>query len=253
MPHLHKNTPPNRDDFVALFIADLHLDESRPDITAIFLKFLREEAIRANALYILGDLFEIWIGDDHDTTFNQSIIQALRQTREQGTALYLMKGNRDFLLGKKFMKQTGCHLLPDEHLITLGDKRTLLMHGDTLCTEDLTYLKFRKRARNFFVQKLFLWKPLSKRKLLAQQAQKMSHDHKHSLPSEIMDVTQEEVMRIMTHHQVQHLIHGHTHRPAVHQFLLNGKPATRTVLAPWHTQGSALIHQGDRQEFFEIV
>jgi len=237
------------------FIADLHLDDSRPDIVSIFLKFLHQNVVHSKALYILGDFFETWIGDDHDTPLHHSIICALRNLRAQGTLIYIMRGNRDFLLGKQFMRQASCQLLPDEHVIFLGNQRTLLMHGDTLCTKDIKYLQFRKRAHNFFVQKLFLLKSLSKRKQIAQQARKMSYDHVSSTTPEIMDVTQEEVERVMTHHHVAHLIHGHTHRPEVHHFILHEKPATRTVLAPWHDHGSALRYDEERdtQEFLKIT
>lgn len=237
----------------SLLIADLHLEEQRPDIAALFFKFLREEAVKAEALYILGDLFELWIGDDDNCPFNQSIIQALAQVRKTGTALYFMRGNRDFLIGKRFERQTGCKILPDEYLVHLGGQLTLLMHGDTLCTRDVKYLKFRKHARNFFVQQFFLWKSLAKRKGLAEQGRKKSADHTKNTAAEIMDVTQAEVERVLAKHQSRHLIHGHTHRPAVHQFSLAGQEATRTVLAPWHEQGSALVCHGDgKQEFIEI-
>jgi UDP-2,3-diacylglucosamine hydrolase len=236
-----------------LFIADLHLEEARTDISELFFKFLREEAAAAKALYILGDLFEVWIGDDDKSSFNQAVIQALRQTANSGTALYFMRGNRDFLVGKSFQRQTACQILPDEQLIDLGGQPTLLMHGDTLCTQDEKYLKFRKHTRNFFVQKLFLLKSLSKRKVMAEQARKVSYDHTRSAAPEIMDVTQAEVERIMQKHQTARLIHGHTHRPAVHQFLLAGQAATRTVLAPWHEHGSALVcHSDGKQEFIEL-
>lgn len=235
------------------FIADLHLEEARPEISELFFKFLRKEVATAKALYILGDLFEIWIGDDDKSRFNQAVIQALRQTVDKGTAVYFMRGNRDFLVGKAFQQQSACQILPDEHLINLNGQPTLLLHGDTLCTQDVKYLKFRKRARNFFVQRLFLLKSLSKRKAMAEEARKQSYDHTHSTAPEIMDVTQAEVERIMQKHQALALIHGHTHRPAVHQFLLTGQRATRTVLAPWHECGSALVcHSDGRQEFLEL-
>lgn len=236
-----------------LFIADLHLEEARPDISAIFFKFLKEEAVAAKALYILGDLFEVWIGDDDTSAFNQSVIQALRQTANRGTAVYFMRGNRDFLIGKRFRREAGCHILPDEQLINLGGQPTLLMHGDTLCTRDEKYLRFRKKSRNFLVQKLFLLKPLAKRKEMAQQARKTSYDHTRSAAPEIMDVTQSEVERVMLKHQTTRLIHGHTHRPAVHEFSLDGQIATRTVLAPWHERGSALLcHEDGKQDIIEL-
>ena len=229
------------------FIADLHLEEARPTIAALFFKFLKE-ARAAKALYILGDLFEIWVGDDDNSQFNQAIIQALRQTANRGTAIYFMRGNRDFLIGKRFQREAACQILSDEHRLRLNGQTLLLMHGDTLCTQDKKYLRFRKKSRNFFVQKLFLFKSLRKRKELAQKARQLSYDHTRNTTSAIMDVTQSEVERQMLKHQTLHLIHGHTHRPAVHHFLLAGQPATRTVLAPWHEHGSALLYHSDGQQ-----
>ncbi|HVY53760.1 MAG TPA: UDP-2,3-diacylglucosamine diphosphatase [Gammaproteobacteria bacterium] len=236
-----------------LFIADLHLEEGRPDIAAIFLRFLQQEAAQAQALYILGDLFEVWIGDDDQSAFNLMVINALRKTVERGTKVYLMKGNRDFLIGRKFKKQSGCEILPDEYLVKLNGQSTLLMHGDTLCTLDIKYLKFRKRARNFFIQQLFLLKSLAKRKAIAQEARKRSYDHIHSAMPEIMDVTQEEVERMMKKYAVYHLIHGHTHKPNVHRFKLGNQEATRTVLAPWHEHGSVLVCHADGTQEFKIL
>lgn len=236
------------------FIADLHLEESRPDISSLFLQFLRQEAPYMKTLYILGDLFEVWIGDDDHSPFNQSIINALQAVCSQGISIYLMRGNRDFLMGKQFMRQTGCRLLPDEKRISLANQPTLLMHGDTLCTRDSDYLRFRKHTRRFLVQKLFLLKSLTKRRAIAQKARQLSHQHTHTTAPEIMDVTLDEVARVMLKHQVLHLIHGHTHRPNIHHFTLNGQAATRTVLAPWHEKGSALLcHEDGRQEFLEIT
>lgn len=236
------------------FIADLHLEESRPDIAKVFLKFLRKEVLYADALYILGDLFEAWIGDDDNSTFNETIIKALREIRQKGIPVYFIKGNRDFLIGKIFMQQSGCQLLPDEHVIQLNGQPTLLMHGDTLCTQDIKYLRFRKYARNYFAQKLFLIKSISKRKAIAQKARQKSYQHTSSAPPEIMDVTMEEVIRVMQRHKVYHLIHGHTHRPDIHHFIMNGKISTRTVLAPWHDKGSAFVsYDNRRQEFITII
>lgn len=236
-----------------LFIADLHLEAARPEISALFLKFLKEEVATAKALYILGDLFELWIGDDDQSAFNQSIIQALREAANRGTAVYFMRGNRDFLIGKTFQRQSACQILPDEQLIQLQGQNILLMHGDTLCTQDLKYLAFRKRSRRFLVQQLFLLKSLSKRRAMAEDGRKKSYNHTRGTAAEIMDVTQAEVERVMQKHNTTTLIHGHTHRPAVHEFLLNGQKATRTVLAPWHEHGSALVyHEDGRQEFIEL-
>jgi UDP-2,3-diacylglucosamine hydrolase len=150
-----------------LFISDLHLEESSPKQTQLFLSFLKSATREANSLYILGDFFEVWIGDDDLSPFHKTIIDALKQATSQGLTIYFMHGNRDFLLGKKFFKMTGCHLLPDETVIDLFGQPTLLMHGDTLCTLDVNYLKFRKKVRKWWVQKLFLMKSLKKRQGIA--------------------------------------------------------------------------------------
>lgn len=226
---------------INLFVADLHLEESRPDIAAIFLRFLDQQAAQANALYILGDFFEAWIGDDDLSAFHLSIMQALQRATQRGLSIYFMPGNRDFLIGKRFLRMTGCQLLPDEYVVQLANTPTLLMHGDTLCTADKAYLKFRKRSRRWLMQKLFLLKSLAKRRAIAEKMRAKSREYTSTVADYIMDVTQAEVERVMQKHQVQHLIHGHTHRPAVHEFMLRGAPATRTVLAPWHECGSVLV------------
>ncbi|EKD54087.1 MAG: UDP-2,3-diacylglucosamine hydrolase [uncultured bacterium] len=236
-----------------IFISDLHLEEARPGIAKLFLQFLAEHASTENSLYILGDFFESWIGDDDHTSFNQLIINALKNAASQGLTLYFMHGNRDFLIGKKFLKQTKCQLLPDKYVVNLAGTLTLLLHGDTLCTEDLSYLKFRKKSRNWLLQKIFLLQSLKKRKLVAERYRRASKQYTSTATDKIMDVTQKEVERLMLKYEVQHMIHGHTHRPFVHQFKLNGIDATRTVLAPWHERGSALIcHSNGHQEWVVV-
>lgn len=224
-----------------LFISDLHLDEQHPEMTGLFLKFLKTEAIHAEALYILGDFFETWIGDDDQSTFHDTIIQALREVTEQGIPVYFLHGNRDFLLGKKFFRQTGCKLLPDEYVINLYGTPTLLMHGDTLCTQDIAYLKFRKKARNIFFQKMFLLKSLKKRRLIAEDMREKSRQYTSTQPEYIMDVTPAEVERVMLKHGVKRLIHGHTHREAVHSLMVDGMQAERVVLGAWHGCGSMVV------------
>jgi UDP-2,3-diacylglucosamine hydrolase len=239
---------------INLFISDLHLDENQPEIAAIFLRFMATEARQADALYILGDFFETWIGDDDLSDFNRGIIASLRAATDAGLPIYIMHGNRDFLLGKRFLRATGCRLLPDEHVVTLAGVPTLLMHGDTLCTADTAYLKFRKRSHNWFMQKLFLLKSLTQRRLIATNMRAKSKIHTTNLPQYVMDVTPEEVMRVMCKHKVNHMIHGHTHRQAVHQLLVNDKPATRTVLAPWHEHGSVLVcDDKGEQRFVDLL
>jgi UDP-2,3-diacylglucosamine hydrolase len=225
-----------------LFISDLHLEESRPEITELFLHFLREQASKADALYILGDFFEVWIGDDHDAPLHQRIIAVLRNLTDSGIPVYLMQGNRDFLLGEQFAKASGCRLLTEPCLIDLYGTRTLLMHGDTLCTEDIRYLKFRSFVRNPFFQKLFLSLPLRWRKKIAQYLRKASEQHTGQAAKNILDTTPAEVERVMEHHQATLLIHGHTHRPSIEFFSNNKK---RIVLSDWDKTGHVLICSPD--------
>jgi UDP-2,3-diacylglucosamine hydrolase len=232
-----------------LYISDLHLEEGRPEIAEIFFRFLTHGIKEATALYILGDFFEAWIGDDDLSDFNQSVINALQQATKKGLPIYFMHGNRDFLVGRRFLKATGCQLLPDEHVVKIAGVPTLLMHGDTLCTADIAYLKFRKKSRNWFMQQLFLLKSLKKRQAIAADMREKSKAYTSMASEKIMDVSQDAVQHVMQQHHVQHVIHGHTHRPAVHHFELNGQPATRTVLAPWHEHGSVLIcEESGKQE-----
>ncbi len=234
------------------FISDLHLEATRPDITDILMKFLQEIAHSEHTLYILGDLFELWIGDDDLTEFNLQIINALKKASEKKLKIFIMHGNRDFLLGKNFFRMTGCELLPDEIVINIAGTPTLLMHGDTLCTQDVKYQQFRKKARNIIFQKLFLWKSLEKRKALAQKGREQSKAHTSTAAEYIMDVTQSEVERVMQKHRVQHLIHGHTHREGVSHFNLNGLSATRTVLGAWHEKGSVLVCDENKKILKEL-
>lgn len=232
------------------FISDLHLEADNPTIANIFFQFL-QDVTKPATLYILGDFFEAWIGDDDLTPFHQSIITALKKATEQGLVIYIMHGNRDFLLGKSFQRQTGCRLLPDEYVVTLGGVPTLLMHGDTLCTEDKAYLRFRKKTRNWLFKKIFLLKSLASRRKIADNMRENSKKYTKSAPQNIMDVTPSAVEAKMRQHHVMHMIHGHTHRPAVHEFMLDGQNATRTVLAAWHVHGSVLVFNEEGKQ--EIV
>jgi UDP-2,3-diacylglucosamine hydrolase len=224
-----------------LFISDLHLEAERPAITQLFLNVLADAGESIDALYILGDLFEAWIGDDDDTPFHRQIINALKAATQKGLPIYFMPGNRDFLIGHRFLAATGCQLLPDEKKITLYGTPVLLMHGDTLCTRDEAYLKWRKKARNRFLHTLlFLILPLSWRRKMAEKMRAASAQHTKKVTKDIMDVTQEEVERLMQQHHVHTLIHGHTHRPNIHALTINGAPAKRIVLDAWHDHGSVL-------------
>lgn len=236
-----------------LFISDLHLEENRPDITDIFLRFLGGKAQEAQELYILGDLFEVWIGDDNRTDFNNLIIHAFQKATDAGLAIYIMHGNRDFLLGKKFFKATGCQPLSEEYLIDIYGERVLLMHGDTLCLEDEAYLKFRKKVRNKFFQTLFLWKSLKSRRAISENYRAKSKEYTSTAANNIMDVTQQEVENKMKQHNVKYLIHGHTHRQAIHKFQLNHQNAERIVLGAWHEKGNALSwDRSGKKEFISF-
>lgn len=229
------------------FISDLHLEESRPDITDAFLAFLKDKAMGIDALYILGDFFEAWIGDDEKTPLQNQVAEALREVSDSGTALYLMHGNRDFLIGEDFCNRCGAELLPDPTVIDLYGTPTLLMHGDSLCTADVEYQKFRANMRNAQWQQMFLQRPLADRQMVARQLREISMAKNQGKAETIMDVTPEEVVREMEHHGVQRLIHGHTHRPAVHELSANGKPAVRIVLGDWDTHAWWLEVTGDNE------
>lgn len=219
-----------------LLISDLHLEEERPDITRAFLRFLRERAVHAEALYILGDFFEVWIGDDGMTPFQHEIARALRQLSDSGTRLFLMHGNRDFLIGHAFCREAGCTLLRDPSVVTLEGERVLLMHGDSLCTGDLAYMRMRRVLRNPLSRFILRHLPLGKRQQLARKLRNESRAQTRMKASEITDVTPAEVERVMRAHRVHTLIHGHTHRPAVHE-IATGQ---RIVLGDWDKQGWAL-------------
>ncbi|MBD9656278.1 UDP-2,3-diacylglucosamine diphosphatase [Pseudomonas sp. PDM12] len=223
-----------------LLISDLHLEEERPDITRAFLHFLDTRARHAEALYILGDFFEVWIGDDAMTPFQRSIAQALRRLADSGTRIYLMHGNRDFLLGKAFCREAGCTLLGDPHTVELAGEKVLLMHGDSLCTLDIGYQKMRRLLRNplslFILRNL----PLDTRHRLARKLRSESRSQTRMKASDIVDVTPGEVQRVMARYGVKTLIHGHTHRPDVHALQVDGQPAKRIVLGDWDKQGWAL-------------
>ncbi|MBL4900295.1 MAG: UDP-2,3-diacylglucosamine diphosphatase [Colwellia sp.] len=225
---------------VIYFIADLHLAENRPDITACFLRFLQGDATQAQRLYILGDLFEAWIGDDDDSTFLTTIAEALTALSAQGTAIYYIHGNRDFLLGQHFAKKSAMLLLPEIYLIDLYGERVVIMHGDTLCTRDIGYQKFRKKSRSWWWQTLIKSLPLFVRKKIASDYRKKSAAATAVKSQEIMDVTPSEVVKCLENHHSQLLIHGHTHRPAVHKLNANNKKAKRIVLGDWYEQGAWL-------------
>jgi UDP-2,3-diacylglucosamine hydrolase len=216
-----------------LFISDLHLEETRPEITAAFHRFVREQASQADTLYILGDFFEAWIGDDEHTPLQDDVAETLRQLTAGGTRLFLMHGNRDFLLGNDLCERVGGTLLDDPTVVDLYGEPTLLMHGDSLCIADIEYQKFRKNMRNPEWQQAFLKRPLADRQQVARQLRQISMARNQGKQESIMDVTPEEVVRQMSEYGVRQLIHGHTHRPAIHDLEADGASAQRIVLGDW--------------------
>ena len=218
-----------------LFISDLHLDLARPAILDQFETFIRDEAIHADALYILGDLFEAWIGDDADDPVGQRFVAAMKPMREARRPCFFMHGNRDFLLGERFAREAGMTLLPDPSVIDLYGTPTLLMHGDSLCTDDAPYQAFRRQSRSAEWQRQFLSQTVQQREAFARKARDESKRYTGSeANASIMDVNEWAVVNAMESAGVHNLIHGHTHRPTTHQFQHNGTIAERIVLADWY-------------------
>ena len=227
-----------------LFISDLHLDAARPDATQAFCEFLRHRAARADALYVLGDLFEAWVGDDDDDPHAGEVMDALAELTSGGVPAWFVHGNRDFLVGDGFSGRTGVTLLPESSVVDLGGEDVLLMHGDSLCTDDHDYQEFRAMVRDPKWQAQFLALPLTARRALAAQARDASRISTGGKPMEIMDVNALAVAEAMRENKVRRFVHGHTHRPHVHEFELDGEPATRMVLGDWFERGWALEHHG---------
>jgi UDP-2,3-diacylglucosamine hydrolase len=223
-----------------LFISDLHISLEKSEITRRFLAFLSDRAPKAAAVYILGDLFDAWIGDDDPTPPNNKIRKQLKQLIDSGTRVYLQQGNRDFLLGRQFSEDTGVILLDEYAVIDLYGTPTLLSHGDLLCTDDLPYQAFRAKSHTMAWQQAVLSKPLLLRLLVARWYRIRSYFHKRKKSQDIMDVNQDTVLKVMREHRCLRLIHGHTHRPAVHNFEIDHQTAQRFVLAAW-TKHSAEV------------
>jgi UDP-2,3-diacylglucosamine hydrolase len=228
-----------------LFVSDLHLDASRPAITALFLDFLAGEARQAEALYILGDLFEAWVGDDDPGEPGASVCATLRALAARGVPVFLMRGNRDFLYGQAMAERCGATLLPDPCVVSLHGRPTLLMHGDLLCSDDAAYQAFRRQVRDPAWQASFLAQPLAARQAFAAQARAASRQHQAGVSEMITDVTPATVESTLASYGVDRLIHGHTHRPAIHALTVNGQPAIRVVLGDWYEQGSVLRASAD--------
>ena len=230
-----------------LLISDLHLQEERPDITRAFLDLIAGRARDAQALYILGDFFEVWIGDDAMSPFQRSICQALRALSDSGTQIFLMHGNRDFMIGRAFCKAADCTLLPDPSVVQLNGEPVLLMHGDSLCTRDEGYIRMRRYLRNPLTLFVLRNLPKSTRHKLARKLRNESRSQTRMKANDIVDVTPEEVPEVMQQFGVRTLIHGHTHRPAIHKLQIGDQAARRIVLGDWDKQGWAV--QVDEQGF----
>lgn len=226
---------------IRLLISDLHLAKERPAITRAFFRFMEREATQADELYILGDLFEAWVGDDDPGALARAVIAGLRKLSDSGTRVYFMHGNRDFLVGRRFARQTGCTLLPTYHCITSGNQTLLLCHGDTLCTDDREYQRYRRRVRNPLVRWVLSHLPLNRRLKIAAEWRARSMAANSNKPDNIMDVAPAEVERQLAAHSAAVLIHGHTHRPGIHHHD-NGD---RVVLGDWGDLGWYVRIEGE--------
>lgn len=224
-----------------ILISDLHLSADRPETIELFLRFLRERGPRAERLYILGDLFDAWIGDDDDAPPHPQVIRALRALSNADTRVGIQRGNRDFLLGRRFARTAGCEMLGDPQVVNLYGRPTLLMHGDLLCTDDLPYQRFRRKARNPLFQWMFLLRSLTKRRRMAADYRRKSRQATAEKILDIMDVNESTVTDYMGRYGTALLIHGHTHRPARHALELDGKPAVRWVLSEWHRDRAQVL------------
>lgn len=228
-----------------LFISDLHIGGEQPLVADHFVAFLKKQAAGAEALYILGDLFEVWLGDDAIQAEHRPVLDALKGLSESGTPIYVMHGNRDFLLGDGFETATGCKLIDDPCVIDLYGQPTLLMHGDILCTDDVEYQQFRNMLHNDEWQQQFLGNSVEHRVEIARQYRSASSARNQQKSMAIMDVNQDAVLKAMQEHGVSRMIHGHTHRPAVHELEIDGQAAQRIVLGDWFEQSSQLICAAD--------
>jgi UDP-2,3-diacylglucosamine hydrolase len=227
------------------FVSDLHLDPAAPEIAGRLLRFLEGPVQGAASLYLLGDIFEAWLGDDDPEPAHRQVIAALAAVSARGTLLYLMHGNRDFLLGDRFCAETGALLLEDPVIATLGTERVLLSHGDGLCVDDGAYQRLRALVRDPDVRRGFAALPLASRRRLATEARAGSREHLAAAGEYITDVNQAAVETLMRAAGVRTMIHGHTHRPATHRFAIDGDECTRIVLGAWHDTADVLHWNGE--------
>ena len=230
-----------------LFVSDLHLDPARPEITALFLRFLQREAASADALYILGDLFEAWVGDDDPSSTGQQVADGLRRLADAGVPVYFVHGNRDFLVGQDYAGRAGMRILPDPTVVSLYGEPVLLMHGDLLCTDDHAYQAFRAQTRDPHWQAKFLAQPLAARQAFAAQARQASMSRQQDMIDgdrasfeAVTDVNPQAVEATLARFGVATLVHGHTHRPAMHAVRIGDREGRRIVLGDWYEQGSVL-------------
>ncbi|MGE3920461.1 MAG: UDP-2,3-diacylglucosamine diphosphatase [Gammaproteobacteria bacterium] len=228
-----------------LFISDLHLDQNNPHLTELFRVFLSEHARAIDALYIIGDLFQVWLGDDIADEYQRLMIKLIQDYTRSGIPTYFMPGNRDFLIGQQFSHQTGCHLLTDPSLIDLYGQLTFVTHGDRLCTRDRAHQVFRLLSQNTLAKKIFLSLPAKYRQFLAGNIRKRSIKRKKDLAMEIMDITPEIIPIILDKFHVLNMIHGHTHRPAMEFFNHHEQEASRIVLSDWREKGNYLLCQAN--------
>ena len=239
------------------FISDLHLDESRPKTTRLFKTFIKQiikENVNGTEIYILGDLFESWIGDDYDNPFHDEIKLLLTSMSNSGIKVFFLFGNRDFLIGETFLSETGIELLDDPALLTINEKRVLITHGDQMCLDDKDYQNFRAIVRNSEWQKDFLSFPISTRLKIAGEAKDASKQSKQQKVFEIMDVNDKAVEAIFNEHQIDLMIHGHTHRPMKHEIILDGKTYYRYVLGDWTEDSSIIIDWSNNSpQFVDLI
>lgn len=235
-----------------LFIADLHLDEKHQATTQYFLNFIQNYAQEAQALYILGDFFELWIGDDDENAYNNEIKRQLKLLNQKNIPVYFIHGNRDFLIGHKFSKETGCQILPATSIISLYGTNVLLLHGDALCSNDTKHMKFRSLTQNFFLRQLFLSLPLIIRRKIGTKLRSTSKKHHPATTHDLMGIVPATVTELLERNSVYKMIHGHIHTPRIFNFLINNQPAERIVLGAWDFQGSILkwYENGKREMVF---
>lgn len=223
-----------------LFVSDLHIDLAQPEIGQQFAEFLAGEARSAEALYILGDLFESWVGDDDPNPHYDEAKQRIRELVDSGVPVFFMHGNRDFMIGKRFARETGVELLDDPVVHSVHGEQVLLSHGDAYCTDDVEYQAVRRMTRDPQWQAMMLSRSLDERLAFAAKARAASKAQGGKLDEKISDVNDAAIRKLMQEHEVSVMLHGHTHRPAIHRFTNNDLPATRIVLGDWYDQGSVV-------------